>query len=206
MKTIIYGVIAIAILVGIIIYQRNDIIKKDAEIGRVTNNYKAYQDLESNNRVLQLKLSDLRNSNDKMIQSLDSTRNALKLAKKDLKQASVVKTSIDTEFTEKITRDSIKTKTDSIIVNCDFTLNKQLNSETNVDIKSVGDSITVKLKIQNTQYLFVYSSKEWRNERKNWFDRLFHWDWKKDLIFRYEITNSNPLIEIQDTRIIEIQD
>ena len=198
--------IIIAILLGTTIYQNNKIKKQDTEIGSLTNNVRAYEDLKSNNRVLQLKLSDLKNSNDKMIQSLDSTRNALKLAKKDLKQASAIKTSINTEFTDKIKRDSIKIKADSTIINCDFTFKKELNAETSIDINVIGDSIKVKLDIENIQYLFVYSKKEWRNHRKNWFDRLFHWDWKKDLIFRYEIENSNDLIKIEDTRIINIKE
>ena len=196
----------IAILLGTTIYQNNKIKKQDTEIGSLTNNVRAYEDLKSNNRVLQLKLSDLRDSNDKMIQSLDSTRNALKLAKKDLKQASAIKTSIKTEFVDVIKRDSSKIKADSTVINCDFTLNKKLNSETSVDINVIGDSIKVKLFISNTQYLFIYSKKEWRNHRKNFFDRLFHWDWKKDLIFRYEIQNSNDLIKVEDTRIINIKE
>lgn len=197
-KLIVALSLIIAILLGTTIYQNNKIKKQDTEIGSLTNNVRAYEDLKSNNRVLQIKLSDLRGSNDKMIQSLDSTRKALKLIKKDLKQASVIKTSVDTEFVDKIIIDTI--------ANCDFTLNKQLNVETSINIKVVNDSIRVKLNLSNTQYLFVYSKKEYRNFRKNWFDRLFHWDWKKDMIFRYEIKNSNDLIKIEDTRIINIKE
>lgn len=197
---LILGLIIIAsILSCVIIYQRKQINKQDIEIGSLTNNVRAYENMEENNRVLQLKLSDLRDSKDKLIHSLDSTRNALKLSKKDLKHTSAVKTKIEKEV-------DITIPKDTSILNCDFSVNKYLNSETSVSVSRTDSIVKVKLIIKNTQYLFVYSSKEWRNNRKNWFDRLFHWDWKKDAIFRYEIENSNPLIEVEDTRIIEIKE
>lgn len=173
------------------------------QIGSERNNVHAYQNVLNGEIkkgiALELKLSDFQHSNDKLIQNIDSTSKALKIAKNDLKQASAVKTSIDTTFTEKIIRDTINS-------NCDFVLDKKLNAETTIDIKSIGDSISIKLKIDNIQYLYIYSKKEYRNYRKNWLSRLFHWDWKKDMVFRYEIKNSNPLIEVTDIRVINIKE
>jgi len=43
----------------------------------------------------------------------------------------------------------------------------------------------------------------WRNPyRKGFFDRLFHWDWKKDKIYKGKVTNDNDKIKITDTRFI----
>lgn len=189
------------ILVGVIMYQQARLNKQNLTIGSLTNNVRAYEDLKSNNRTLQLTVSDLRHSKDSVVQRLDSVRNELKTARNDLKRASAVVTTIRETVEIPIVRDSIIYRD---LGDCDFIVNKLVNAETSVAVKRIDDLVTVDLSINNTQYLYVFTSKEWRNYRRNWFDRLFHWDWKKDAISRYDIVNSNPIIEVTDTRVIEI--
>lgn len=196
------------ILGGIVIYQKDKINKQDIEIGRISNNVAAYEDMingyVTDNRTLQLKIGDISNSKDKVIQELDSTRKVLKLTKVDLKQATSIKTKI--QDTVNVVIPNITTEDSIKINNCDFSIKHEINSETIISVSRNDSLLTIITDIKNTQFLYIYSKKEYRNDRKNWFDRLFHWDWKKDIINRYEIANSNPSIKIESTRIIEIKE
>ena len=62
--------------------------------------------------------------------------------------------------------------------------------------------ITHVLDIKNRQDLFIYEEKVWR--KKGFFRRLFTLNFKKDIIPHYQIVNSNPLIQVTDTRVIKI--
>ena len=64
--------------------------------------------------------------------------------------------------------------------------------------------LNAKVDISNTQILYVMNKKEYRNKYRNWFSRLLHFDFKKDINYKYQIHNSNDLIRIESTRIIEI--
>lgn len=56
--------------------------------------------------------------------------------------------------------------------------------------------------LRNTQYLYTYKTREYKN-KKNFFQRLFTFDWKKVDRYKYEIVNSNDLIQEGDIRIVE---
>lgn len=64
------------------------------------------------------------------------------------------------------------------------------------------DTVSVRLKLENTQYLYTYSTKEYKN-KKNFFQRLFTLDWKKVKKYKYKIINSNDLIKTDSVRVIE---
>ena len=64
------------------------------------------------------------------------------------------------------------------------------------------DSIRMRVDIRNQQYLYVYKKKEYKN-KKNFFQRLFTFDWKKVTKYKYKIVNSNELIKEDSVRIIE---
>jgi hypothetical protein len=51
----------------------------------------------------------------------------------------------------------------------------------------------------------VITTKQYRNKYKNWFKRLVHFDWKKDKVNTYQIANSNDLVKVTDTRVVEIK-
>ena len=60
------------------------------------------------------------------------------------------------------------------------------------------------LDIKNQQILFVEEKKEYKNKYRNAFVRFFHFDWKRIRTKKYQIVNSNPIIKVTDTRIIEL--
>ena len=179
--------------------------RADNELGMEKNNRIAYEQIVSGitdeKRVLSLKLNDLKASNDKMIQTIDSTKKVLKIKDKALQQAILNKTIIN---------DTIR---DTVILgtNCSFNITLKPNPETTSIIKldSIGN-ITNILHIENSQILYVLEDKVYRNvydekRFKDFWKRLIRFDFKKDRIEKYEIVNSNDLIKTEETRVVKIR-
>lgn len=173
--------------------------KLDMAYGDELSNRRQYESLigeyESDNRVLQLKLSDLISSNDSLIRSLADSAKDLKIARNALKQASSISTVIDTTFHAQLP--------DTVINVVDFTIEITPNPLTVISVSRVEGMVSCTPNIQNKQDLLIHSRKEWRN-KKSFFNRIRTWDWKKDKIDRYIILNSNPIIKVTDTRIINL--
>lgn len=196
----IFNRIAVIIIVGlaaICFYQGNKIERLDKELGVVTNNYNYYQSLTSSldkqNTVLQLTIDDLSLSNDSLLQQLDSTRRELDLKSKDIQQAQIIET---------VVRDTVTTTLEPTEI--DFTKELKLNKLTTIIVSKKDSILSAVLDLKNQQTLFVEEKKKYRNQYKNWFQRLIHFDWKKDKVKNYTIHNSNDLIEVTNTRIVEI--
>lgn len=60
----------------------------------------------------------------------------------------------------------------------------------------------MKLDLKNTQYLYVFKKKQYKN-KKNFIQRLFTFDWKKEVRYKYDIVNTNDLINTNDVRVVE---
>lgn len=189
----------ISLLIATIFIQHNQLQEKNAELNRATSNVRAYQDLVSNNqehnRTLQLTIEELNYSNDSLLLQLKQTQKELKIKDKNLTDASVINTEI---------KDSVKTviKKEAI----DFEEELKLNPLTTIIVSRKDSILTAKIDIKNQQTIFVTENKEYKNTYKNWLVRFFHFDFKKIYIKNYQIVNSNPLIKVTDTRVIEIPD
>lgn len=189
----------ISLLIATIFIQHNQLQEKNAELNRATSNVRAYQDLVSNNqehnRTLQLTIEELNYSNDSLLLQLKQTQKELKIKDKNLTDASVINTVI---------KDSVKTviKKEAI----DFEEELKLNPLTTIIVSRKDSILTAKIDIKNQQIIFVTENKEYKNTYKNWLVRFFHFDFKKIYIKNYQIVNSNPLIKVTDTRVIEIPD
>ena len=92
-----------------------------------------------------------------------------------------------------------------VVKDINFTLEIKPNSLTSIIINKQDSLLTHKLSIKNVQTLFVTNKRVYRNTYKNWFVRLINFDFKKKNDFRYQIHNSNDLIEITDSRMIELK-
>lgn len=189
----------ISLLIATIFVQHNQLQKKDTEINRITSNVRTYQDIvsnnQNNNRTLQLTIEELNHSNDSLLLQLKQTQKGLKIKDKNLTNASVINTEI---------KDSVKTviKKEAI----DFKEELKLNPLTTIIVERKDSILTAKIDIKNQQTIFVTENKEYKNTYKNWLVRFFHFDFKKIYIKNYQIVNSNPLIKVTDTRVIEIPD
>ena len=189
------AVFIVMIFTAIFVWQRNQLQMKDRELARVTNNYEYYSNLankESNkNRILQFTLNEFQQNNDSLINEIKIAQKKLKIKDKDLNQVQVITTEI---------------KTDTAIVVKEVNFDKIIrpNNLTSIQIIKKDSILHVKLDIKNSQTLFIAHKKEYRNKYKNWFKRLLKFDFKRDVVYSYQISNSNDLINVTESRIIDI--
>lgn len=187
----------VSLLIATVFVQNNQLKKKDREIDRITNNIRAYEDIafnkEKQNRVLQLTIEELNTSKDSLIQQIKSTQKEYKIKDKNLTNVSVINTEIKDS-----TKTVIKYKT------VDFKEELKLNSLTTIIVSRKDSILKATLDIKNQQILFVEEKKEYKNKYRNAFVRFFHFDWKRIRTKKYQIVNSNPIIKVTDTRIIEL--
>ena len=194
------------LLIGIIIslglfvgYQTKRLKLKDIELASAINNKEFYESLTSKtsdkNRVLQLTVDQLQTTNDSILQEVNKLKKELKIKDKELNNVVVVETQI---------RD-----TDSVYIaskTIDFPPTEiKFNELTKVIISRTDSVLKSSIDVKNKQTLFVITTKQYRNKYKNWFKRFVHFDWKKDKVNTYQIANSNDLVKVTDTRVIEIK-
>lgn len=193
-KVVTIGIISLLTVAIFILGSQLD--KKNKEIDRLFNNIKAYEQLATENKklntVLQLTVNELNNSKDSLIQQVEQARKELKVKNKNLQQAQVINTVI---------RDTV---TKVITVNRDFDEELKINPLTTIKVTRTDSILTAKIDITNQQILFIEEKKEYKNKYKNGWIRFWHFDWKKIKVRKYQIHNTNPIIKITDTRIIEV--
>lgn len=187
----------ISLLIATIFVQHNQLQEKNAELNRATSNVRAYQDLVSNNqernRTLQLTIEELNHSNDSLLLQLKQTQKELKIKDKNLTNASVINTEI---------KDSVKTviKKEAI----DFKEELKLNPLTTIIVERKDSILTAKIDLKNQQTILIYKKKEYKNFYKSSWVRFWHFDWKRIETKEYQIVNTNPLIKVTGTRIVEV--
>lgn len=183
------------ILAAFLFIQTSKLEQANKRLDMVQNNYEFYMNKSSNieeqNRVLQLTINDYKETNDSLINEIKTTQKKLNIKEKELQQTQLQK-------------QEIKHDTTVIVKTPNFTLEIKPNSLTSIIINKQDSLLTHKLSIKNVQTLFVTNKRVYRNTYKNWFTRLLHFDFKKKNTFRYQIHNSNDLIEITDSRLIEL--
>lgn len=191
----IIAVIVISILTAILFYQHDQLQKKNLEIDRVTNNYEFYmkQTAESiqQNQVLSLTLNEYKETKDSLIQKIKATQKKLKIKEKELSQVQIQE--------QEIVHD-----TTVVVKSNDFEVEIKPNSLTSIIISRKDTLLKHRLDIRNSQTVFVGQKKIYKRQYKNWFQRLLHFDFKKKTIYKYQIDNSNKLIKIENTRIVEL--
>lgn len=182
---------------SVILSRKNKMLSESLE--RAQNNIEAYQGSlagsQQANNVLKLTVDELSNQNDQLIHRIDSVREKLNIKQKQLNAAATQtqvinviqgKPRVDTLYKDNIYKDSI-----------------QFNDQTTVAYTISPDSVTIGLDVKNTQYLFVYTDRHYKN-KKSFLKRLFTFDFKKVNSYRYQIENSNDLILTDSVRVIEI--
>ena len=191
----IIAVTIIMMLTAFLFIQNNKLKVTRDTLDKVQSNYEYYMNKSSNveqqNRVLQLTIEDYKETKDSLINEVKTTQKKLKIKEKELKQTQLQK-------------QEIKHDTTVIVKSDNFQLEIKPNSLTSIIINKQDSLLTHKLSIKNTQTLYVTNNRVYRNKYKNWFVRLLHFDWKKKNNVEYQIHNSNNLIEITDSRMIEL--
>lgn len=191
----ILAVFIISILAAFLFYTYNLLQKRTAELDQAVNNYEYYEQLATKgveqNRTLQLTINQFKSSNDSLINKIRDVQKELKIKDNSLKTVTYVE-------------EVIKHDTTVIVNDKDFDVVIKPNELTTIEIIKKDSLLSHKLDIQNDQALFITSKKVYRKEYKNWFRRLLHFDFKKRLVYEYQINNTNDLIRVQNTRIIEL--
>lgn len=178
-------------------YKQNKKLSESLEQSQ--NNVEAYQELYNDSQqassVLKLTIDQLQNSKDSVIQKLDSVRKELKLKPKQIKTAAT-----QTQVINVIKSKGVKG--DILVKDTIYTDSIQYNPLTTVHYTIGKDTVSIGLNVENTQYLYIYTTKEYKN-KKNFIKRLFTLDFKKVKKYKYKIVNTNDLLKNDDIRIVE---
>lgn len=165
------------------------------------NNIEAYQGLldssQQANNVLKLDIKDLKNQNDVTLHKLDSIREKLKIKAKTVNTAATQTQTIDVIQSKGVGGDIISILKDTV-----YQDSINYNDLTTVYYTIGKDTVSVGLKFQNDQYLYIYTTKEYKN-KKSFIKRLFTFDFKKITKTKYKIHNTNDLIKTDSVRVVE---
>lgn len=167
------------------------------------NNIEAYQgSLEGSqqaNNVLQLQVDELQQYNDKLVHNLDSVRKELKIKPKQVKTAATQTQTINVIGSKEIEKDII-----TILKDTTYSDSIKFNDLTMVSYTIGKDTVSIGLDINNTQYLYVYTDKHYKN-KKSFLKRLFTLDFKKVTSTKYVIENTNNIIQTDSVRVVEVK-
>ena len=193
--------LSVAVLLGwgITLHKQNKKLSESLEMAQ--NNIEAYQGSlagsQQANNVLKLDIETLNQQNDKLLQDLDSVRKELKIKSKQITTAATQTQVLDVNDSKGVGGDLTEILKDTI-----YNDSIKYNEQTIVYYTISKDTVNVGIKLDNTQYLFVYDKKEYKN-KKSFLHRLFTLDFKKVHKYKYEIVNTNDLLKTSDVRVVE---
>ena len=202
-KTLINAIagLLIAFCIASGIFYHNKANRLSEELKMANNNIEAYQDAlygtQQASGVLRLDVKKLSEYNDKLVQQIDSIRKIQKVKKNEIHVAATQKQILNVNKSKGVGGDII-----TIIKDSTYKDSIQYNPLTKVYYTIGKDSVNIKLDVQNTQYLYVYKHREYKN-KKNFFKRLITFDWKKKDVYKYKIHNTNDLLKEDSIKIIE---
>lgn len=192
-------VVASFISFGIISHNRANRLSEELKIAN--NNIEAYQDeLDDSQQasgVLMLDMKKLKDYNDKLVHQLDSVSKKHNIKSSEILTAATQKQIIDVNKSKGVRGDII-----TILKDSTYKDSLQYNNLTKVYYTIGKDSVNIKLDVKNTQFLYVYKHKQYKN-KKNFFQRLFTFDWKKETRYKYKIVNTNDIIKEDSIRVIQ---
>ena len=183
------------------IFYHNKANRLSEELKIANNNIEAYQDAlygsQQASGVLRLDVKKLSEYNDKLVQQIDSIRKIQKVKKNEIQVAATQKQILNVNKSKGVGGDII-----TIIKDSTYKDSLYYNPLTKVYYTIGKDSVNIKLDVQNTQYLYIYKHREYKN-KKNFFKRLITFDWKKKDVYKYKIHNTNDLLKEDSIKIIE---
>lgn len=142
-------------------------------------------------------MNKLSEQNDSLLNKLDEVRKEKKIKSSELNTAATQTQTLDVIKSKGVKGDIITILKDTI-----YTDTLQYNDLTKVYYSIGTDSVSIALDVKNTQYLYIYKKKQYKN-KKNFIKRLLTFDWKKETKYKYEIVNTNDLLNTEDVRIVE---
>lgn len=192
-------VVAFSISFGIISHNRANRLSEELKIAN--NNIEAYQDELNDSQqasgVLMLDMKKLKDYNDKLVHQLDSVSKKHNIKSSEILTAATQKQIIDVNKSKGVRGDIV-----TILKDSTYKDSLQYNNLTKVYYTIGKDSVNIKLDVKNTQFLYVYKHKQYKN-KKNFFQRLFTFDWKKETRYKYKIVNTNDIMKEDSIRVIQ---
>ena len=199
-KVVLGAVIAFLVGWGVMLHKQNKKLSESLEMAQ--NNIEAYQgvvnDSQQANNVLQLSIDELQTYNDKLLHQMDSVREELKIKDKQLNTAATQTQVINVNTSKGVGGDLTEILKDTV-----YTDSILYNPLTTIKYTIGKDTVSIGLDIRNTQYLFIYTTREYKN-KKSFLKRLITFDWKKVTKHKYETQNTNDAIKVEDVRVVEI--
>lgn len=184
---------------GVTLSKQNKKLSESLELAQ--NNIEAYQGVLNDswqaNNVLKLDIEQLQNCNDKLLHQLDSVREKLKIKPKQVNTAATQTQTILVNDSKGVGGDLVE-----ILKDTTYTDTIKYNDLTSVFYTIGRDTVNIGINLENTQYLYVYTTKEYKN-KKNFFKRLITLDFKKVQKHEYEIVNTNDLLKTSGVRVVE---
>lgn len=198
-KAILGLTVAVLLGWGITLHKQNKKLSESLEMAQ--NNIEAYQGSlagsQQANNVLRLDIETLSQQNDKLLQNLDSVRKELKIKSKQISTAATQTQVLDVNGSKGVGGDL-----SVILKDTTYTDSIQYNDQTKVYYTIGKDTVNVGIKIDNTQYIYIYNERQYKN-KKSFLRRLFTLDFKKVTKTKYKIENTNDLLKTSDVRIVE---
>ena len=142
-------------------------------------------------------MKKLKDYNDKLVHQLDSVSKKHNIKSSEILTAATQKQIIDVNKSKGVRGDII-----TILKDSTYKDSLQYNNLTKVYYTIGKDSVNIKLDVKNTQFLYVYKHKQYKN-KKNFFQRLFTFDWKKETRYKYKIVNTNDIMKEDSIRVIQ---
>lgn len=199
-KAIFAASVGFLLLFSGILYKQNQKLSQSLE--KAETNVLAYQgllnDSQQANNVLRLTVDELSCQNDKLVNQLDSVREELKIKSKNLQYAATQLQTLNVKQSKPVKDSIIYITKDSI-----YKDTIKFNDFTLVSYDITKDSVRIGLDIKNTQYLYVFKDKRYKN-KKSFIKRLFTLDFKKITTYKYQIINTNDLIDTDSVKVVEI--
>lgn len=193
------ALLALSVGYGTVVHKQNKSLSESLELAQ--NNVEAYQsianDAQQSVGVLKLDMTKLSESNDKLIQQLDSVRKENKIKVSGLETAATQTQSLLVTNSKGVQGDLVEILVDDI-----YEDSIQYNNLTSVYYCIARDSVKMTIDLKNTQYLYTYKTREYKN-KKSFLKRLFTLDFKKVDKYKYTIVNTNDLLKESDIRIIQ---
>lgn len=193
------ALLALSVGYGTVVHKQNKSLSESLELAQ--NNVEAYQDMLAGSQqavgVLKLDMTKLSESNDKLIQKLDSVRKENKIKESGLETAATQTQSLLVSSNKGVQGDLVEILVDDI-----YEDSIKYNDLTSVYYCISRDSVQMTIDMKNTQYLYTYKTREYKN-KKSFLKRLFTLDFKKVDKYKYTIVNTNDLLKESDIRIIQ---
>lgn len=202
-KTVINAILSLstALSLGYGIITHNINKRLSEELIMANNNIEAYQDAlngsQQASNVIKADLSKYKQSNDSLLNKLIETAKQNDVKPKEINVAATQTQVTDVTGSKGVGGDII-----TILKDSTYQDSINYNDLTKVYYTIGKDTIDIRLRLENQQYLYTYSKKEYKN-KKNFFQRLFTLDWKKITKYKYKIINSNDLIKTDSVRVVE---